>query len=294
MSEMSKAAPAGPTAAEHAVLAEIGARHGLWSPGEPAVTLARGGENTTFAVAGCMVRFNDDHDAVAREVALLHALADATPVATPLPLVHDERLGLLVYRALPGEPLLLRTRRPAAGTVAALAQVLAALRRLPVAQTLPVDDYANEAWHQDAVEHFGAVRSRLDPERAEAIAAFLDDPVPPTRDHVVPQHNDLGAEHILVDRAGTVTGIIDWTDAARADPARDLGRLYRDLGSGIALSVAAALDRPPADDERARIRFHARCTWLEDYRYAVDDPDTRAAYRDNCLRTFDHTFARPA
>jgi hypothetical protein len=38
-------------------------------------------------------------------------------------------------------------------------------------------------------------------------------------------------EHVLVDvEANAVTGIIDWTDAAIADPARDLALIYRDFG----------------------------------------------------------------
>ncbi|WP_162458229.1 aminoglycoside phosphotransferase family protein [Pseudactinotalea terrae] len=294
MSDTGAAPPTDPVAADQAVLDEIGARHGLWAPGTAGATLARGGENTTVAVEGWVVRFNEDHDAVAREAALLGALARATSVSTPVPQVHDDRLGLLIYRRLPGEPLLARQQRPAAGAVAALTEVLAALRQIPEAQRLPVDDYPNDAWHQDALEHFRATSSRLEPERAAVIAFFLSEPVPPNRDLLVPQHNDLGAEHILVDRTGVVTGVIDWTDAARTDPARDLGRLYRDLGSEIAFGVAAALDGPVGDDERTRIQFHARCTWLEDFRYAVDDPGPRALYLDNCLRTFDHTFGNPA
>jgi aminoglycoside phosphotransferase (APT) family kinase protein len=38
-------------------------------------------------------------------------------------------------------------------------------------------------------------------------------------------HADLGAEHIL-ELDGTLTGIIDWSDAAITDPALDLARLY--------------------------------------------------------------------
>jgi hypothetical protein len=84
--------------------------------------------------------------------------------------------------------------------------------------------------------------------------------------------------------------VIDWTDAARSDPARDLGLLYRDLGSEVALAVAEALDGPPGADDRTRIRFHARCKWLEDFHFATDEPVTRAPYLDSCHRTFAHTF----
>lgn len=276
------------------MLSEIGVRRGLWSSGVPAVVLARGGENTTFAVADYVVRFNEDHDAAAREAGLLYALAAETTVATPVPLVHDAGRGLLVYRRLPGEPLILRPHRRAPDIVAALAGVLGTLRRLPVAQDLPVDDYSNEAWHDDALENFRAAQSQLDPARAAAVTAFLSEPPPPTRERFVPQHNDLGAEHILVDRAGAVTGIIDWTDAARADSVRDLGLIYRDLGSDIAFRLAETLDGSPGDEERERIRFHGRCKWLEDFRFAVEDPETRAPYMASCLRTFDRTFRESA
>jgi aminoglycoside phosphotransferase (APT) family kinase protein len=278
------------TPGEQVALAELGARHALWPEDASVVPLARGGENTTFAVADCVVRINEDREAVDREVALLHALAGAIPLATPVPLVHDACLGLIVYRVLPGEPLLRRPQRRSSGVVAALTQVLAALRELPVAQQLPRDDHPNDAWHADAVENFRAAQSHFPPRHAAAVASFLIEPPPPTRDRVVPQHNDLGAEHLLADSDGAVTGIIDWTDAARADPARDLGLLYRDLGGDIAFAIAAGVDGPLTDDERARIRFHARCKWLEDFRYAVDDPEVRAAYLANCLWTFEHTF----
>ncbi len=281
------------TPGEQAILADLGARHALWPEDAAIVTLARGGENTTFAVADCVVRINEDREAVDREVALLHALAEATPLATPVPLVHDAALGLIVYRTLPGEPLLRRPQRCSTGVVDALTQVLGALRELPVAQQLPRDDHPNDAWHADAVENFRAAQAHFEPRHAAAVASFLSDQPPPTRDLVVPQHNDLGAEHLLADPEGGVTGIIDWTDAARADPARDLGLLYRDLGSDVAFAIAAGLDGPLTDDERARIRFHARCRWLEDFRYAVDEPDTRAVYLANCLWTFDHTFRSP-
>ncbi|NLP82504.1 aminoglycoside phosphotransferase family protein [Microbacterium sp. CFH 90308] len=282
--------PRSVTPAEQATLAELGARHALWPEDAAVVTLARGGENTTFAVADCVVRINEDRDAVDREVALLRALAEATTLATPVPLVHDAALGLIAYRTLPGEPLLRRPQRRSTGLVEALTQVLAALRELPVAQQLPRDDNPNDAWHADAVENFRAAQSRFEPRQAAAVASFLSDPPPSDRGLVVPQHNDLGAEHLLADPEGALTGIIDWTDAACADPARDLGLLYRDLGSDVAFAIAAGLGGPLTDDERARIRFHARCKWLEDFRYAVDEPETRAAYLANCLWTFDHTF----
>lgn len=279
-----------PSAAERETLAELRIRHRLWHDDAEARVLARGGENTTFAVGDYIVRFAEDRDATAREARLLHELAGATSVRVPLPVVHDPDEGLLIYRTVAGEPLLRGGPHHRRSLEAALTSVLGALRHLPAAEELPFDDYPNEAWHEEGVGHFASVRAHLDPDEADAVASFLRDPPPTDRHRRVAQHNDLGCEHILVDEVGMVTGIIDWTDAALTDPARDLGRLYRDLGPDLAFGVARALDGTPSDDERRRIRFHARCTWLEDYRHAIGDPVRRAAYLRNCRRTFDHTF----
>jgi aminoglycoside phosphotransferase (APT) family kinase protein len=275
---------------ERALLADIGARHGLWPASAMPVLLARGGENTTYAVDGFIARLSADRDAVAREVALLRALAGTTTVATPVPLVHEADLGLIAYQAVPGVPLLRRSDRGRPGVATAIADVLRALRRHAPAETLPPDDYSNDEWLADAAEHFEAVRSHLGAEREAVIAGFLEQPPPPTDIRMVPQHNDLGAEHILVDATGAVTGIIDWTDAASAAPARDLGLLYRDLGPDVAFRVAASLDGPLTDVNHARIRFHARCKWLEDLRFALGDVSGRRPYLRNADRTFAHTF----
>lgn len=282
--------PGGPTDAELAMLTEIGARHRLWTTDAEPSTLSRGSENTTFSVGDHIVRLAVDREAAAREVAVLNALAGITSVPIPVPLVHDVEGGLVVYRRLPGSALIHHRRRRGTVIADALIPTLAAVRQLAISRELPLDDYPNDVWHDDALRHFRASHSHLDPAWAAVIASFLSDSPPSDRRRVVAQHNDLGAEHILVDAAGTVTGIIDWTDAARTDPARDLGLIYRDIGSDTALRIAAALDGAVSDDEHARIRFHARCKWLEDFHYAVDHPEARA-YRSNCLLTFEHTFA---
>ncbi|MBZ2199050.1 phosphotransferase family protein [Occultella gossypii] len=276
--------------AERAMLAELGSHHHLWSDTAQPTTLARGSENSTFAVDGFIVRRTADVEALAREVALLDALAGATAVPVPVPLVHRADLGVLVYRRLPGAPLLRRPDRVGPAVEHALINVLTAVRRVEPEPPMEVDDHPNEAWLADARENLEAARSYLGVERAAAVAAFLDEAPPPTRSVRVAQHNDLGAEHILVDESGQVTGIIDWTDAALADPARDTGLLLRDLGSAVALAVSAGLDGPPMPDERARIYFHARCKWLEDLAYGLEDPAGRVAYLENSGRTFTHVF----
>jgi aminoglycoside phosphotransferase (APT) family kinase protein len=47
-------------------------------------------------------------------------------------------------------------------------------------------------------------------------------------------HNDLGIEHVLVDPTTLkITAIIDWTDAAVADPAYDLAHVRAALASAF-------------------------------------------------------------
>jgi aminoglycoside phosphotransferase (APT) family kinase protein len=87
-------------------------------------------------------------------------------------------------------------------------------------------------------------------------------------------HNDLGIEHVLVDHpvGWTVTGVIDWSDAAITDPAADFGRVYRDLGPA-ALNAAIAsyrTDERGAMALRKRAAFYARCGLLEDLAYGIE------------------------
>jgi aminoglycoside phosphotransferase (APT) family kinase protein len=80
-------------------------------------------------------------------------------------------------------------------------------------------------------------------------------------------HNDLGIEHVLAD-GSTVTGVIDWSDAAFVDPSHDLGRLMRDLGP---VALDAALTAYPGDDPglRERAVCFARCGMIEDLGYGL-------------------------
>src|SRR4051794_38580592 len=90
-----------------------------------------------------------------------------------------------------------------------------------------------------------------------AVRAFLAEAPPPDapRDALALCHDDLGIEHVLMDGHGTVTGVIDWGDAAVTDPAGDLGRIHRDLGPA-ALDAASPRSRRPT----RRRRGPGRCS----------------------------------
>lgn len=88
---------------------------------------------------------------------------------------------------------------------------------------------------------------------------------------------------------GAITGVIDWSDAALTDPARDFGLLLRDLGPA---ALAAALDgyrSADTTDLRERAVFYARCGLLEDLAYA--GRTGLKAYRDKSLAALDWLFS---
>ena len=73
-------------------------------------------------------------------------------------------------------------------------------------------------------------------------------------------HNDLWAEHILVDpRSGSVSGIIDWGDAAISDPAVDFAALYTWHGEKWLEHVLAYYSGTPDTEIISRSRYLATC-----------------------------------
>jgi len=73
-------------------------------------------------------------------------------------------------------------------------------------------------------------------------------------------HNDLWAEHILVDpRSGSVSGIIDWGDAAISDPAVDFAGLFTWYGEKWLEHVLAYYSITQDTEIISRARYLATC-----------------------------------
>jgi aminoglycoside phosphotransferase (APT) family kinase protein len=123
-------------------------------------------------------------------------------------------------------------------------------------------------WRDEAAASYAAVVSAIPAAQRGSVEAFLAARPPRYTGTLVFSHNDLGIEHILVVPAtGAITGVIDWSDAALTDPARDFGLLFRDLGPA---ALTAALTSYQAGDTaalRERAAFYARCGLLEDLAY---------------------------
>ncbi len=229
---------------------------------------------------------------VRREAELLRAVAAVVPVAVPVPLVVDGDRGCLAYRRLPGRPLLgLPDALDHASEVgSAVGAVLAVLHAQPTdrfADLLDVDDVPADEWLAEARAVYAGVAAEVPAEFRPRIEAFLDAAPPAAGTELVVAHNDLGAEHLLVDPdTGELTGLLDWSDAALTDPARDLALVLRDLGPvgfeaalrtygegggrgarGRSARGERALNH---GDLRERAILYARCAALEDLAYGLE------------------------
>ncbi|GII06135.1 phosphotransferase family protein [Planobispora takensis] len=256
------------------------------------VTLLEEGEdNRAFDVDGALVvRFAREPDpaAIDREARLLNAVAAVVPVPVPVPAFVLAERGCLAYPKLPGIPLLdlpqrLEHAESLAAQLSGLLAVLHAISPESMAGLAAVDDQPMTEWLAEAAAFYPAVAGRLPARFRPRVEAFLAAD-PPSRGHArMFTHNDLGAEHVLVDPAGwAVTDILDWTDAALTDPAYDHGLLHRDLGPAVLAELPS--------DVRERAVFYARCSVLEELAYALESGKQK--YAANALSALAWLFGQ--
>ena len=191
------------------------AEHGLTYAGvEPVAD--QGWASWTFELDGrCMVRFPRNAEiveAMHREMRLLPALATHVSFRVPEPVhVTDD---WFVYEKIPGRPF----RRGD--------DLDAALAMIDELHTFPVEDARRLLQRPSRIESFAATRTMFEAE----VFPLLDDALiervvplcdPPVVEQEVFVHDDLGAEHVLVDEHGRPVGIIDFEDATVGDPEVD-------------------------------------------------------------------------
>lgn len=266
------------------------------------VLLGEGEDNIAFSVNDeLIVRFGKEPDPESRaarvrgEARLLAVVADVSPVAVPEPRFTVAERGCLAYFRLPGLPLIdadPAQRSAHGGSVAvALGEFLGALHAVPggeMAGLVGTDDEPMTVWAEESAQIYGTIIGAVPPPHRPAVEAFLGAAPPADPRDLVFSHNDLGIEHVLVDPdAWTMTGVIDWSDAAITDPARDFGLLYRDLGPD-ALDLALSAYRADAGDVRERAGFYARCGVLEDMAYGLGTGHRK--YLDKSLAALEWLF----
>ncbi|MFF2367280.1 phosphotransferase family protein [Streptomyces sp. NPDC058122] len=269
------------------------------------VPLGEGQDNLAYEVNGeLVVRFSKEPDLarrtalVGREARVLAAVAGISPLPVPEPAFTVAEQGCLAYRKLPGVPLLdmPRHRRSAHGAsiAATLGGLLTALHAVPVERLAGVVDADHQPpaeWLHEAAETYVTVAGRIPAACRRPVEAFLE--AAPPHDEWTPafSHNDLGIEHVLIDPvAWTVTGIIDWSDAAIVDPAYDFGLLHRDLGPA-ATRAAISGYRTDANDLAAlgeRATFYARCSFFEDLAHGIETEQGK--YVDKSLAALQWLF----
>ena len=265
------------------------------------VQVGVGLDNLAYEVNGeLIVRFSKEPDPtrLTNEARLLSAVADISPLPVPEPTFTAAEQGCLAYFKLPGVPLLdmpRYQRSDHATTIAStLGQLLIALHSVPVTRWTDLVDTDHQPLaerRREAAQTYLTVAEQIPAMHRRPVETFLEAPEP--HDDYTPafSHNDLGIEHVLIDPVTwTVTGIIDWSDAAVVDPAYDFGLLYRDLGP-TALRVALRHYRTDANDVAAlseRAVFYGKCSVFEDLAYGNETgQDT---YVDKCLAAMEWLF----
>ncbi|GAA3215864.1 phosphotransferase family protein [Nonomuraea helvata] len=235
-----------------------------------------------------------------QEVARLAALRELSPLPVPEVVFADDESGVIAYHKLPGEPL---NRHPAADLrhgaadlrrlAEPLGEFLTALHGASTArmrEVAPLDVYPAPTLLRDAELDYRDVESHVPEKQRPLVERFFEEPPPDEPRSLRFCHNDLGAEHVLVDaEAATITGIIDWTDAAITDPSHDFARIYRDLGPEFFEATLSHYDFPLDDADRARVLFYARCALIEDLAYGLSTGPRH--YADAALAHLAWTFA---
>lgn len=153
------------------------------------------------------------------------------------------------------------------------------------------DDQPLAEWRRETAVIYVTLARQVPVVHRRPVEAFLATLRPTAKYSLAFSHNDLGIEHVLIDPiVWTVTGIIDWGDAAIVDPAYDFGLLYRDLGPA-AVDAAFRSYRTDVKDVatlRARAVFYARCSVFEDLAYGLESGRDR--YVDKSLAAMQWLF----
>ncbi|MCC5887931.1 MAG: phosphotransferase [Gammaproteobacteria bacterium] len=151
------------------------------------------------------------------------------------------------------------------------------------------EDYAPIDWAAELARVRHLLTERLGPETLALVAPLLAGNLPPPdafRGEGVLLHFDLSEDHVFMDDAGRVLGVIDWADAGFGDPAVDFIEATIWLGPEF-LDRALAEYRHPVDAEfRRRVGYGASVVALLNLAYAVERGDAqRAARRQQHLET---------
>ena len=183
------------------------------------------------------------------------------------------------YRRLPGSPGNRHGSRIEFGTIALmLAHFLSWLHRVPTGDALALgvadqrlERVLDEA-QREALEGFRTVEKIAPDAPLDAWRRYVQTTPPPASSpsDFCLVHNDLAAEHVLLDDAGSrITGVIDWSDVAVGDRAIDFGGVVHWGGPALLEDVLSHYDGPVSDGLIARAHFFAACRGVLDVEFGL-------------------------
>ena len=252
-------------------------------PGCQPRRLEGGWTSDTFEVDGWIVqvaRSRYASDRLRHQARVLPRLAPYLATRIPCPELIAEQPTTVRYRKLEGTP---SDEVRLGAWPEQLGAVLASLHSLdPAAIGLdPVEPGALRDRQRATCDQLRArVVPRLDPhERAAANAlldAFLDERH--WRFAPAPSHADLGPEHVLVDPAGNLAGVIDWEELDASNPTGDF-TWWIHARPEIGERMVRGYGRPLDDAARAWARIaYAVMPWHEvDHGVDTGDEDCIAS-----------------
>ncbi|HEV7239363.1 MAG TPA: phosphotransferase [Thermoanaerobaculia bacterium] len=239
------------------------------------VFLGEGFDSCAFEVNGAWVfRFpkrEDVEEQMRIEARLLPELAPHLPLPVPSFSYHGQ--SFVGYRKLAGTPAIRLPDLALLPLAKPLGRFLRALHSFPVDDALclgvpsrPIDSYLHEL-RTEAVDDFDLVREVAPDAPLDRWFAYLRAGV--GSDSSAPRvltHHDLAAEHVLVD-AGTLTGVIDWSDAAISDRASDFAGVFHWGGDQFMQAVLAGYGDALEPRELARARYMAAYRGVADVKF---------------------------
>jgi aminoglycoside phosphotransferase (APT) family kinase protein len=202
----------------------------------------------------------DVRDRLERECRILPVIAPLLPLPVPVPVVVVPTDASEPWRVrhtmVPGDAADPDELTDADGET--IGSFLRALHDLPLPQLgldlAPDDDLVPTIARMER-----DVLPLVDPALRQAGAALLARVLRPTP--LVFAHRDLGPAHVLV-ADGSVSGVIDWTDACLADPAMDLAWALHGTPAGFRDGVLR-MYKPDAEERGRSLDWHRLGPWHE-------------------------------
>jgi aminoglycoside 2''-phosphotransferase len=227
-----------------------------------------GWASDTFDVDGRWIFRFPRTDEVARglerEIRLLPMLAKAVSFRVPSFELMGTHRGrpFAGYEKIEGRPLS-TSDLDSDETCASVARALSELHHFPIGEARRILGEAGtiEAWRED----YEGLRAKAAAEVRPVIDDAIWDTVERGLDRFIDTldfapalvHRDLGVEHLLVDEAGRVAGVIDFEDASVGDPLIDFVGLLNSFGSSAVQRIAAAYGRSLDAAAWHQMRFYA-------------------------------------